>query len=265
MNGVLAEICAAKLRHIASCKAVRSLRELHAELPAAAARGFVQALRAALAAGQTGLIAEIKRASPSRGLIRADFDPATLARAYQAGGAVCLSVLTDRPYFLGDDADLPTARGAAALPVLRKDFMLDPYQVVEARALGADAVLLIMAALGDRQAAELESAAYELGLDVLVEVHDERELERALRLRSPLIGINNRDLKTLQIDLGTTERLARLLPADRLMVCESGIATPADLDRMAVVGARCFLIGETLMREADVAAATAALLGKVMA
>ena len=265
MNGVLADICAAKLQHVADRKAARSMRELEAALPAEPPRGFVRALRTALATGRWGLIAEIKRASPSKGLIRADFDPATLARAYGAGGAACLSVLTDQPYFGGEDAHLAAARSAVGLPVLRKDFMLDPYQLVEARAIGADAVLLIMAALDDQQAAELESTAEGLGVDVLVEVHDEPELERALRLRSPLIGVNNRDLKTLKVDLGTTERLARLLPQDRLLVCESGIATPADLDRMAAVGAHCFLIGESLMRKPDVAAATRALLGKVMA
>lgn len=266
MSGVLAEICAGKREHVAACRLERPLHAVEAALSGAPApRGFIRVLRDRVDAGRAGLIAEIKRSSPSRGLIRADFHPPTLARAYDAGGAACLSVLTDSPYFGGEIEHLVAARASVGLPVLRKDFILDPYQVVEARAAGADAVLLIMAALDDTQAAGLETVAHGLGMDVLVEVHDEAELERALALRSPLIGINNRDLKTLVVDLATTERLAPMVPADRLLVCESGIASPGDLDRMGESGVRCFLVGESLMRQADVAAATAALLGKVPA
>ena len=261
MSDVLARICAGKRDEIARAKQARSLAETeHAARAAPPPRGFIAALGTALAAGCYGLIAEIKRASPSRGIIRADFDPVALAVAYAAGGATCLSVLTDAPHFQGRPEYLAAARDACALPVLRKDFMLDPYQIVESRALGADCVLLIMAALSDAAAAELESVAQALGMDVLIEVHDRAELDRALRLRSQLIGINNRNLKTLSVDLSVTEELGSRLPAGRLLVSESGLYTPDDLARMARAGAHCFLVGEALMKQPDVAAATRALL-----
>jgi indole-3-glycerol phosphate synthase len=263
MSDVLARICADKCVHIAAEKLKRPLSALEAEAKSASPpRGFIAALEAASAKGY-GLIAEIKKASPSRGLIRGDFDPVALARAYETGGATCLSVLTDEPYFQGRPEYLTAARDAVRLPVLRKDFILDPWQVVEARAIGADCVLLIMAALDDDQARDLAAETRRWGMDVLVEVHDRAELDRALRLDARLIGVNNRNLKTLAIDLGTTEQLAAALPKDRLLVSESGLHTAEDLDRMARVGARCFLVGESLMKQADVAAATRALLRRV--
>ena len=266
MSDILARICADKRDHVAAAKAARPLAALEGEARAASRpRGFAASLAADVAGDGLALIAEIKKASPSRGLIRADFDPPALARAYRAGGASCLSVLTDTPYFQGEDAHLAAASRAVELPVLRKDFMLDPWQVVESRALGADCILLIMAALDDGAAAEIEAAALDWGMDVLVEVHDEAELARALRLKSRLIGINNRNLETLEVDMATTERLAPLAPEDAAIVCESGLHGHDDLLRMACAGVRRFLVGESLMRAADVTAATAALLDRPLA
>ncbi|MGH6942633.1 MAG: indole-3-glycerol phosphate synthase TrpC [Geminicoccaceae bacterium] len=262
MSDTLARICASRRASVARRKAELPRATLEARLQdLAPPRGFVVALEQRLARGRPGLIAEIKRASPSKGLIRADFDPASLARAYAAGGAACLSVLTEEEHFEGSHEHLMQARAAVALPCLRKDFTLEPYQVIEARVIGADCVLLIMAALDDPTARELARLAGELGMDVLLEVHDRAELFRALRLGPGMIGINNRNLKTLLIDLAITEELAPLVPDDRLLVTESGLASHADLRRMAEAGARCCLVGEALMRQEDVRAATAALLG----
>ena len=262
MRDVLAEICAEKRAHIVRAKAVWSEAALLAGVSEAPrVRPFAAALERRLADGRYGLIAEIKKASPSAGVIRKDFDPPKLASAYAAGGASCLSVLTDGPYFQGSDADLTAAREAVSLPILRKDFILDPYQVLESRCIGADCILLIMAALSDAAAGELAAAAAEFGLDVLAEIHHGAELDRALRLPARLIGVNNRNLKTLETDLHTAETLAPEVPADRIVVAESGIRRSEDLDRLAAAGARCFLVGETLMREPDVTAATRRLLG----
>lgn len=261
MSDVLAKICAAKREAVTKRKQRVAQAELEQRAKAAApARGFAAALSAKAARGQYALIAEIKKASPSAGLIRADFDPAALAKAYERGGAACLSVLTEEGHFEGDDSHLQQTRTAVSLPVIRKDFMLETYQVVESRALGADCILLIMAALSDAEAAELETCAIQFGLDVLIEVHDAGELTRALKLKSPLIGVNNRNLKTLVTDIATTEELAALVPPGRVLVAESGLKTPADLARMARCGAQRFLIGESLMRQDNVEAATRALL-----
>jgi indole-3-glycerol phosphate synthase len=256
MTNKLTEICATKRIEVTARKP-KGLSHWPAPSPV---RGFEAALRIK---GQTGfaLIAEIKKASPSKGLIRADFDPPAHARAYAAGGAACLSVLTDAPYFQGHEDYLIAARAACTLPVIRKDFMIDPWQCAEARAMGADAILIIVAALDDAMMVDIEDAARAEGLDVLVEVHDEAEMDRALsQLQSRLIGVNNRNLKSFEVDLGTTERLAAMVPDDVLLVCESGIGSHADCTRMAQSGVRTFLVGESLMRQDDVEAATRALL-----
>jgi indole-3-glycerol phosphate synthase len=264
MPDVLARVCDDVRADVAARKARRGIDALRQEIASHhdAVRGFGYALKQACAADRYGLIAEIKKASPSGGLIRPNFDPPSLARAYEAGGATCLSVLTERTHFQGDPEHLKAARSAVKLPVLRKDFTLDPWQVYESRAIGADCILLIMAALTDAQARELEQLAISLDLDVLVEVHDREELERALLLETSLIGINNRNLKTLQTDLAVTEELAPLVSPDRFLIAESGIRNTEDLRRLAAVGPNCYLVGESLLRQTDVAAAVRELLGE---
>jgi indole-3-glycerol phosphate synthase len=260
VSDILARICADKRDHVSACKQTRSLSQLDGDTKSAPAPlGFARALAEASNDG-FGLIAEIKKASPSAGEIRPNFSPSLIARAYRDAGAACLSVLTDMPYFQGHDSYVIEARNESNLPCLRKDFMVDPYQVVEARAIGADCILVIMAAVDDALAAELCSSAAELGMDVLVEVHNRPELDRALMLDARLIGINNRNLKTLDVDLATTEALAPLVPADRDVVCESGLKTHDDLLRMAKNDTRRFLVGEHLMRQTDIVTATRTLL-----
>ncbi|AUW58525.1 indole-3-glycerol phosphate synthase TrpC [Sphingobium sp. SCG-1] len=260
MTNKLTEICATKREEVAARRASTTIAALDARAAEQSApRGFRAALDAAESRGY-GLIAEVKKASPSKGLIRADFDPASHAVAYEAGGAACLSVLTDAPYFSGHEDYLMAARSACALPVLRKDFIVDPWQVLESRSIGADAILIIVAALDDAQMAEIEDAALLLGMDALVEVHDAQELERAMKLKSRLIGVNNRDLRDFSVDFARTYELVDRAPSDCTFVAESGLTTRADLDAMAERGVRCFLIGEALMRQADVEAATRALL-----
>lgn len=262
MSDILARIAAYKRTEVAERKARTPQAEIEASAKAASApRGFRRALEAGHAPGRLALIAEVKKASPSRGLIRPDFDPVAIARAYEIGGAACLSVLTDAPSFQGSEAYLESARAAVALPCLRKDFMLDPWQIAESRAIGADCILVIMAMVDDALAAELMAEAARWGMDALVEVHDEAEMARAGELGATLVGVNNRDLRSFQVDLKNTERLAAQAPEGSLLVTESGIFTPADAARLEASGARAMLVGESLVRQPDVAAATQALLG----
>ena len=260
MADILAKICAVKRGHVQQCKSTvphsALKKRVHKDF---AVKSFSAALKNSLKSGY-GLIAEIKKASPSKGLIRENFFPKELALSYQRGGASCLSVLTDEPFFMGRNDFLTSVREISSLPILRKDFMIDHYQITESRVLGADCILLIMAALSDDLAKELENYAFDLGMEVLIEVHDEQELERALQLKSPLIGVNNRNLKTMKTDLATTEQLAHLVPMDRILISESGLNTEGDLARMANVGARCFLIGEALMRQENLEDATRSIL-----
>ncbi len=261
MSDILKEICDKKREHVATMKATYSLHSIEENAKTASnPRGFYKALCKAKTDNRYGLICEIKKASPSKGLIRPGFNPPELAKAYTKGGATCLSVLTDTPYFQGQDSYLEAARSVTSLPALRKDFMVDTYQVAEARALGADCILLIMAALDDGLAAELEAAAFDWGMDVLIEVHNGEELERALKLKSPMIGINNRNLKTMEVSLDTTIQLAAEMDDSRMIIGESGLRTRSDLDRCATVGVNSFLIGETFMRQDDVTAAVQGLL-----
>jgi len=261
VSDVLEKICADTRAFVADRKAKVSEEKLRDMAAAQSApRGFVARLKAAVESGSFGLISEVKKASPSKGLIREDFDPPTLAQAYERGGATCLSVLTDVPYFQGDDVHLKAARAATNLPVIRKDFMVDSYQILESRAIGADCILLIMAALSDGEAEDFYGLASELGMDVLVEVHNQEELDRAVRLKPALLGVNNRNLKTLEVDLATTEELAGLAPEGSLLVSESGLYTHEDLLRMSKASVNCFLVGESLMRQEDVEIAVQSLL-----